>query len=195
MKRIYGPMVNCRLISDFLSCACDRRSAKKKGDIDKNLEKRIMLAVTHVNGCKLCSWFHTRDALKIGMPDAEIKELLDGDVSAVPEDEAVAIAFAQHYADTLGHVDSAAWRRVVWTYGREKALGVRACICMIMAGNAQGNAWGALASRLKGRPEPGSSFGKEAGVIVCDLFVVPFMLIWALFRGFMRRLVPTPAYR
>jgi len=195
MKRIYGAKINCELVRDFLISLGDMRRAEKTGDIDKKFVKRIMLAVTHVNGCALCSWFHTQEALKLGMPKDEIKQLLDGDMADVPEDEAAALAFAQHYADTRGHVDSAAWRHVIRTYGREKALGIRAAVCMIMAGNAQGNIWGAFASRLKGKPEPGSSLSKELGVLATDIFAVPFMLIWAGFSSLIRRMAWAQAQR
>ncbi len=192
MRRIYGAWINCALLSEFLSSLSDMRRAQKKGQIDKAFVKRIMLAVTHVNGCKLCSWFHTKEALKLGMTEKEIAELLDGDISDAPKDEAVALVFAQHYADTLGNVDNAAWLRVVQTYGTDKALAIRACVCMIMAGNAQGNIWGALASRFKGKPEPDSSLWKEISVLACDIFLVPFMLVWAAYRELMRRLIPSP---
>lgn len=192
MKRIYGAKINCELIRDFLMSLGDMRLAEKSGDIDKKLVKRIMLAVTHVNGCALCSWFHTKDALKMGMPKEEISQLLDGEMSDVPKDEAAALVFAQHYADTLGNVDSGAWRHVIRTYGIQKAQGIRAAVCMIMAGNAQGNIWGAFASRLKGKPEPGSSLSKELGVLAIDIFAVPFMLIWAGFASFIRFFTPVP---
>ncbi len=188
MKRIYGARITIKLMRDFLISIGDLRRAEKDGDIDKKFVKRIMLAVTHVNGCALCSWFHTREALKIGMPQDEIARLLDGELRDTPRDEAAALVFAQHYADTLGAVDADAWRRIVAAYGVRKARGIRAAICMIMAGNAQGNIWGAFASRLKGKPQTGSSLGKELGVLVCDIFAVPFMLIWAAFAGLMRRI-------
>jgi len=190
MKRIYGAKINCELIRDFLSCMGDTHRAEKNGDIDERFIKRIMLAVTHVNGCALCSWFHSRDALKIGMPEEEIAQLLNGDMADVPKEQAAALVFAQHYADTLGSVDAAAWRHVVKTYGVKKALGIRAAICMIMAGNAQGNIWGAFASRIKGKPESGSSLSKELGVLAIDIFAVPFMLIWAVFTSFVRHFIP-----
>ena len=192
MKRIYGAKINCQLIRELLMSLGDMRRAEKHGDIDRKFIKRIMLAVTHVNGCALCSWFHTQEALKLGMPKEEISQLLDGEMADVPKDEAMALVFAQHYAETLGRVDREAWRRVVQAYGAQKALGIRAAICMIMAGNAQGNIWGAFASRLKGKPEPGSSLAKELRVLAIDIFAVPFMLIWAAFASFIRFLTPVP---
>ena len=128
--------------------------------------------------------------VRCSLPQQEISRLLDGELRDTPRDEAEALVFAQHYADTLGVVDADAWRRIVAAYGVRKARGIRAAICMIMAGNAQGNIWGAFASRLKGKPQVGSNLGKELGVLACDVFAVPFMLIWAAFAGLMRRLLP-----
>lgn len=190
MKRIYGARVAIGLMRDFLISIGELRRAEKDASLDKKFVKRIMLAVTHVNGCALCSWYHTREALKIGMPQDEISRLLDGELQDAPNNEASALIFAQHYAETLGAVDSDAWRHIVAVYGVQKALGIRAAIHMIMAGNAQGNIWGAFASRLKGKPQAGSNLGKELGVLACDIFAVPFMLLWAAFAGLMRRLMP-----
>ncbi len=189
MKRIYGVRVNCELMRDFLQSIGDLRRAQKRGDVDAKFIKRIMLSVTHVNGCALCSWFHTHEALKIGMTQEEITRLLSGELSGAPGDEAAALVFAQHYADMRGAVAPSAWQRIVDSYGARKALGILAAIRMIMAGNAQGNIWGAFASRLKGKPEQGSSLGRELGVLAADIAVVPFMLVWAVFAAMIRRLV------
>ncbi len=189
MKRIYGVRVNCDLMRDFLQSIGDLRHAQKRGDVDAKFIKRIMLSVTHVNECALCSWFHTFEALKIGMTQEEITRLLSGELSGAPGDEAAALVFAQHYADMRGAVAPSAWQRIVDSYGARKALGILAAIRMIMAGNAQGNIWGAFASRLKGKPEQGSSLGRELGVLAADIAVVPFMLVWAVFAAMIRRLV------
>ncbi len=193
MKRIYGARVNGALICDFLRSAGDMRRARKNGDIDERFIKRIMLAVTQVNGCALCSWFHTKEALRLGIPQNEISRLLKGDMDGVPEEQAAALVYARHYADTLGRVDAGAWRYIVNLYGVRKALGIRAAVRMIMAGNAQGNIWGAFASRLKGWPEAGSSLAKELSVFALDIFGVPFMLVWAAYSALIRRIIPACA--
>ena len=76
------------------------KSAKKKKLMNKNLKERIMLAVTEVNGCQLCSYVHTSIALNSGMSSENIKLILDGDTSNVPVDEAVAVLFSQEYANS-----------------------------------------------------------------------------------------------
>ena len=53
-----------------------------------------MLAVTSVNGCRYCSYFHTSLALKEGMSADEIQHLLGGEFADAPAAEAVALLFA-----------------------------------------------------------------------------------------------------
>ena len=110
-RRIYGIKINYQLMNDFLSHIGEMRAAKKRGDVSEQFEKRIMLAVTQVNGCRLCSYYHTKEALKMGMPETEIKSMLSGELGVAPEEEAVALAFAQHYAETIGNYDADAWHR------------------------------------------------------------------------------------
>lgn len=74
------------------------RRSKHDGDLEGAFIERIMLAVTEVNGCPLCSYAHTRMALESGMSMEEIQQMLGGSVDAVPGERLVAVLFAQHYA-------------------------------------------------------------------------------------------------
>ena len=76
---------------------------KKSKQIDQNFIERIMLAVTQVNGCEICSYGHTKLALEQGMSNKEIQMLLSGNTEGIPSEEATAIFFAQHYADNRGN--------------------------------------------------------------------------------------------
>jgi len=40
--------------------------AKRKGEMTSEFIERIMLAVTEVNGCPLCSYAHTKMPLRLG---------------------------------------------------------------------------------------------------------------------------------
>ena len=64
--------------------------------------KRLQLAVTEVNGCAICSYQHTKMALKQGMSNEEISSFLNGDNTFIKPEEAKAIIFAQHFADATG---------------------------------------------------------------------------------------------
>ena len=151
---------------------CDRQSAE-----------RIMLAVTEVNGCELCSYAHTRMALDAGVSDAEVSALLGGVTTGVPDDQLAGIAFAQHYADTRGHPDPAAWTGLVDQYGTTQALCVLRAARMMMWGNALGIPLSSLRARLQGSPDPGSSLAYEIGTPLGSLLVTPVALVHALLRS------------
>ncbi len=100
-----------------------------------------MLAVTAVNGCLYCSYFHAKQALKSGITTEEISQLLSGDVTNCPEDEAVAVIYAQHWAESNAHPDPEAVKRVQQTYGIEKTEAIYLMLRMIRMGNLMGNSW------------------------------------------------------
>lgn len=70
------------------------REIARKELISPAFRERLMLAVTAVNGCRYCSHFHTRQALKSGVTAEEIGGLLSNDVANCPQDEAVAVMYA-----------------------------------------------------------------------------------------------------
>jgi AhpD family alkylhydroperoxidase len=114
-----------------------------------------MLAVTAVNGCRYCSYFHTKQALKSGVTAEEIRDLLAGDVANCPQDEAIAVAYAQHWAESNTHPDPEAVKRLQQTYGGEKAEAIHLMLRMICIGNLLGNSWDYLIYRI--------SFGRKGG--------------------------------
>jgi AhpD family alkylhydroperoxidase len=150
------------------------RKAKKKKLLSEEFISRIMLAVTEVNGCEICSYHHTEEALKKGMSSEEIAGLLSGSIDNVPDDESIALFFAQHYADTRGLPSKEAWERMLTAYGEEKALGILGAIRGIMIGNAYGIAYSAFKNRLKGNPIHNSSVGYELRIM---LSIIPFVPI------------------
>lgn len=186
-KRIYGPLTNARFLFAFLMNTDDLRAAKRAGSVGEAFEKRIMLAVTEVNGCEMCRYFHTQQALKLGMDREEIDAILCGELSDVPDDEITAILFAQHYADMAGRPNIDAWQRMVGEYGYANAVHIRGYIRAIMVGNAQGNITGAMKSRFHGRPEKNSSFIKEISVLVMDVVLIPGILLGSIVSWPIRR--------
>jgi len=159
--------------------------------IDEHAVERIMLAVTEVNGCSACSWAHTRKALSEGMSGEEISALLSGDGSVVPPDEATGVVFAQHYADSRGRPDHAAFETLVREYGLDRARTVLAAAQVIMVGNMYGIPFSALQARLRGAPYADSSIAYEVGMQVAGALVLPVALV----HGLVRRATGGPAAR
>jgi AhpD family alkylhydroperoxidase len=172
-KRIYTPRLLLRDLRAILSqpsgSLVDDRS------ISPSFSERIMLAVTAVNDCRYCSYGHARRALKCGVTAEEIEFLLSGDVGHVPVDEAPAILFAQHYAESGGNPDPDAARALAETYGKRIAEGILFRIRMITLGNLMGNTFDALLSRLRGHPAEHSSVLNEMTVLLLLAVGMPIM--------------------
>jgi AhpD family alkylhydroperoxidase len=128
------------------------RQVKKKGLISPAFQERLMLAVISVEGCRYCSYFHTRIALKGGMSREEIGMLLSGDFDDCPEDEAMAVFYAQHWAESGAHPDPEATDKLLEIYSPEKVEAIHLMLRMIRTGNLMGNTWDYFLYRI--------SFGK-----------------------------------
>ena len=128
------------------------RAAMRGGRVSKPFAEKIMLAVTQVNGCRWCHYAHARIALTAGVSAAELRSLMALALGDFPQEEAVALAFAQHYAESADRPDPAAWRRVVDAYGAPTAADILTLIRMITIGNLLGNTFDAFLSRLQGSP-------------------------------------------
>jgi AhpD family alkylhydroperoxidase len=109
-----------------------------------------MLAVTAVNGCKMCFFGHTTMALKSGVSEEEIHELMDSSFENSPPNEVLALTFAQHYAETGGNPSSEAFQKLVSHYGYPKACDILVYIQMISFGNLMGNTIEAFEARQQG---------------------------------------------
>lgn len=179
-RRIYtSPKEMIAAIKDILAHAPDLKVASRSGEVDKAFAEKIMLAVTKVNGCRYCDYGHTRAALKEGVSEKEIARIAKGELGEFPEEEAVALMYAQHFAETAENPDPEAYRRFVEYYGEEKARYIMAYIRMIMWGNLMGNTFDAVLSRLKGSPCENSTLCSELGVL--GLTVIGFIPFSAAF--------------
>lgn len=148
------------------------RRAKAAEKMNHAFLERIMLAVTEVNGCAMCSYFHTKVALEAGFSAEEIRNMLGGDLAGVPADELEGVLFAQQYADMRGKPSHECWQRIVGTYGETGALGVLAVTRMIMLGNAIGIPSGSFLNRFRKRPDPRSNVFYEL-MMMLALIVFP----------------------
>jgi AhpD family alkylhydroperoxidase len=176
-KRIYSFPKFTEAVREIVSHFDDLRAASRAGRISKPFAEKLMLTVTCVNGCRYCSYGHARAALAVGVSEAELQKILQGEIGDFPEQEAVGLTFAQHYAESCCKPDPAAWQRLVDYYGPEAARDIEAYLRMITFGNLLGNTFDALLSRLAGKPAPGSRFFDELGVIFGVFFVMPFQML------------------
>lgn len=187
-KKLYSlPETYHIIVNAFCSIPFLKR-ARRSGDMTMPFMERIMLAVTEVNGCALCSYYHTRVALESGLRAEEIKGMLGGDLADAPETELPALLFAQHYADTRGKPSKEAWERVYAVYGETGAYGVLAAIRMIMMGNAFGIAWGSFVNRFRGKADPRSNLTYE----ILQMFCTVPLVLSAFVQAGVRRLLKKP---
>lgn len=154
---------------------------KNKNPLGSAFVERLMLAVSQVNGCALCSYMHTAEALKAGLSAEEIRDILSGSIDNVPREEGVAVLFAQHYAESKGCPEKASWQRLVENYGQEKALAILAVIRTIMFGNVFGIPLGSLLNRIRGKKGQCFSLLYELGLLI---MAVPFFLVGSLHAVF-----------
>ena len=129
--------------TDLWSLARNTRMVRRVmvgGVLSEDFRERLMLAVTAVYGCRYCSWLHTGEALKSGLEEGEIAGLLAGSVDNCPEEEAVALLYAQHWADSDAKPEPEAVVRLEEAYGTEKAEAINLVLRMNRLGNLSGNA-------------------------------------------------------
>ncbi|BBB48978.1 carboxymuconolactone decarboxylase family protein [Pelolinea submarina] len=172
MKRLYSTKDVYRFLRDMLSSVGDMRTGRKAGLVSVEFSERIMLAVTEVNGCRYCSYFHAQVALKAGLDTDEISDTLSGDFRSAPAEELPALLFAQHYADRAGWADPDLVDSLMDTYGEARGRAIIANIRAIMLGNVWGNTFDALRFRLKGQPSGQTSLGGE----LLAVFGLPLMI-------------------
>ena len=145
--------------------------------ISKPFSESVSLAISQVNGCKLCSYTHAKNALKAGMTEEEVEFLLSGGFDNAPKEQLEALLFAQHYAATQGNPDPDIKEKLVSIYGEEKTKDIMSHILIIMLANLHGNTLEAFKLRLKGKRIDDSNFWQELGVIVNFFKIMPTILV------------------
>lgn len=159
--------------------------------VSANFLKRLQLAVTEVNGCPACSYQHTKMALRQGMSNEEISSFLSGGDEFIKPEEAKAILFAQHFADSRGLPEKYAYDAIVKEYGRTVANVILSAVQVMIAGNIYGIPYSAFVSRLNGQTYKDSSLFYEIGMLSGGIVLLPI----ALTHGVLRRLIGLPNNR
>ena len=147
---------NRRLYKSFGDFVSDMRTVMSQREnirgmmrgLDPAFRERLFLAVTQVNGCRYCSYYHAQQALLNGVSEEEIRELGDGLLDRCPQDELTALCYAQHWAETDAHPADEARARMLETYGAETTSQIDLALRMIRIGNLTGNLFDYITFRL-----------------------------------------------
>jgi len=116
--------------------------------ISPAFRERLMLSVTAVNNCRLCSYVHSKQALLSGLSKEETEMLLKGVIDNCPDKEIPALFYAQHWADTDANPDPKATRKLVENYGKATVEVIELVLRVIRMGNLVGNTWDYFLYRL-----------------------------------------------
>lgn len=162
------------------------RRSKKHKIMNKRLKEEIMLSVTYVNGCEMCSFVHTKVALNSGMDAKEITGILSGDHAEILETNAVAALFGERYADAKDNPDIDSINRLIDEYGERKAELIIAACQMITMTNGMGISLDNLWKRVKFKRNKSSRLTSEVfnPLFTMVLFVplVLFHFVISLFK-------------
>jgi len=143
--------------------------------LPKAFRENIMLAVTEVNGCKMCSVAHAKMALESGMSEEEIKCLLKADLKKINKAYLIAVLFSQEYASTCAKPSQKSLIKLQETY-QENYKSIIASIRMIMLGNTMGIAYDIFTKRLK-KNHFSTSIWRDLAIIIGYIILLPLFII------------------
>ena len=151
--------------------------------IDKKFRERIMTVVTRINGCTYCAWFHTHVSLRSGIPQNDLKEIMDMQFGTSAEPyEMTALVYAQHFTETNRNPDPDMEEKLLSTYGEHTANAIKLLIRIMFFTNLQGNTFDAFVSRMQGKPAHDSNLLFEFAFFVVNIpLVLPAILVKHLF--------------
>lgn len=116
-------------------------AAMNNGLVDDAFRERLMMAVTSVNGCRYCSYMHSKEALKAGVTAEEIAAMTECEFGTCPDEEQPALLYAQHWAESNAQPEEEPRNRVLDIYGEEKFGTIELMLRMIRMGNLLGNSF------------------------------------------------------
>lgn len=145
----------------------------------KHLFEKIVIVTDAVNGCIYCSWLDAKLAMKSGVSEDEIKDMLQLQFHTnASEAELNALLYAQHYAETNSKPDPAMTNKLFEYYGHKTARNIILAIRAVTFGNMYFNTWGAIISRFKGKPAEDSNVIFESLYFLLNfIIIVPFVIL------------------
>ncbi len=179
-KHRYSLKEYYKILLPIIPAARILKRNRREQIVSEQMIERLMLAVTEVNDCALCSYAHTNMALDMGLAQEEIESLLSGSDLFVQPEEATAILFVQGYAEDHGVLTIERYHNLIGTYGKEKSEVILAAAQGMMVGNIIGLPLSALTSRFKGKKYSNSSLFYEIFMPLSLLILLPLTLLHRL---------------
>ena len=150
--------------------------------------EKLMLAVSGVRGCRLCSGMHSRTAELLGVSQAEAQSLLRGEIVGGTVEEAPAVFFAQHYAENDGEPEADMVQTLIQAYDERTAQDVLSYLRLFDMANLLGNTLDALWSRALGQPAPDSTLKNELAIVGLGVFGIGPLLPVLIARTKLQRI-------
>jgi AhpD family alkylhydroperoxidase len=149
-RRLYASFGDFWLDIRYILQNRQRLKIAMRGDMISNkFRERLMLMVTEVNGCRYCSYYHAREALKAGISNDELEALISGTIpTSTPKEEFPALVYAQYWAEVNAKPDPEIQQKFIDTYGVEKSEAITVILHMIRVGNLSGNLWDYILYRI-----------------------------------------------
>ena len=152
-KRLYPSLGEFLGDLGFILKRSRRMKVLMRGEvIDAQFRERLMLAVTEVNGCRYCSYYHPRLALDVGISPQELRAIGAQSFEHSPAEQQAALLYAQHWAESGARPDPGALGCMRREYTPEEVELIELCLRTIRVGNLSGNLFDYLLFKL--------SFGK-----------------------------------
>jgi len=156
------------------------RLMRKHKVLNLKWRERIMLAVTEVNNCAMCSYMHTKISLKAGMSPEEIKNILAGELKDVPANEVTSVMFAKDYAANKEEIDPSFKNKLEQEYGKTKAFAICKACQMITMTNSMGINMKHLRDTLMFKHKKGSNVLNEILVPLSTMILFPILVLVSL---------------
>lgn len=159
--------------------------------IDRTFASMVMLAVTVVNGCRYCIWFHSSMLLRSNISRDELSRILSLQFGEGVNDYALtALSFAVHYAQSDRHPDAEMTQMLFSYYGNARARDILLLLEVVYFANLVGNTFDAFTGRGRGDRCPGSTFLCE---LMISLLSAPILLpLMIMFQR--KKKVSNPAF-
>ena len=132
--------------------------------VSSALREKIFLAVTVINDCRYCRWGHSHWAMAHGVPMEEVNRILRHQTESLEAKnpaEAVAILFAQHYAEQLDQCDPESIENLRRYYRDAEVAEILAYVRLITLMNLTGNTVDAFLTGTHGKGDAICTDGKE----------------------------------